>query len=385
MRRSPERQGKRSPLAYATVLAVLGGCAQIAGLRDRVLEDAGPPTTDGAVVDAPVRDATDGGAPDAADSTLDGAPDTTPPRPDAPGNDAPTIDAPASDAADAVADTSADGPVPNPVWTLAPSPTAATTFYAISGSGPSDAWIVGTGVLLQWAGSQWLNVTEAVTAQAWRGVWSVGYEDIWIVGTNVGGELVGGNYTPTAGAPALACVWAQSSIVYAGSSSGVFTAEGSLWQQAPGPGGNILAMGGRAGSEVWAAGDALSVLGPNGWISEADLTGPFAAVTSVTPGVAFVAGPAGSGNNVNRISDPGYTGNPSQTGVPFTGVNFNAIWANASSDVWAVGDVGAIAHFDGTSWMLVPPLTTSSLRGVWGSSANDVWAVGDNGVILHYH
>jgi len=82
--------------------------------------------------------------------------------------------------------------------------------------------------------------------------------------------------------------------------------------------------------------------------------------------------------------------------LPAGNVDFNdshnAIWGSAPGDVWAVGDLGGISHWDGTGW------TQSTygalpffpfLNKVHGSSAGDVWVAGRNfdastGIILHY-
>ena len=74
--------------------------------------------------------------------------------------------------------------------------------------------------------------------------------------------------------------------------------------------------------------------------------------------------------------------------MPVSG-SFHAIKANSPTDVWAVGDLGAvgsvnavtaIAHFNGTAWSAVPspsPGHIANLTGVTTSNAaNNVWAVG---------
>ncbi len=43
----------------------------------------------------------------------------------------------------------------------------------------------------------------------------------------------------------------------------------------------------------------------------------------------------------------------------------NVIRGRSVSDVWAVGALGAIAHFDGTSWRRSDPGTRDSIRGIW--------------------
>jgi hypothetical protein len=67
-----------------------------------------------------------------------------------------------------------------------------------------------------------------------------------------------------------------------------------------------------------------------------------------------------------------------------------SIWGSSASNVWAVGDNGAILHYNGTSWSSASSPTLQLLNSVWGTSSSDVWAVGGytvgadmSGTILH--
>ena len=60
------------------------------------------------------------------------------------------------------------------------------------------------------------------------------------------------------------------------------------------------------------------------------------------------------------------------------------VWGSGPSDVFAVGDVGTIVHYDGTGWSVMSSGTHRCLAGVWGSSASDVFVVGSYGTILHH-
>ena len=60
------------------------------------------------------------------------------------------------------------------------------------------------------------------------------------------------------------------------------------------------------------------------------------------------------------------------------------VWGGSAMDVFAVGGVGTILHYDGNTWSAQASGTTGLLLGVWGSSATDVYVVGDNNTILHY-
>src|SRR2546423_3409495 len=60
------------------------------------------------------------------------------------------------------------------------------------------------------------------------------------------------------------------------------------------------------------------------------------------------------------------------------------VWGSSASDVWAVGAIGTILHYNGVTWSSVSSGTSQGINGVWGSSAANVWAVGVSGTILHY-
>jgi len=64
------------------------------------------------------------------------------------------------------------------------------------------------------------------------------------------------------------------------------------------------------------------------------------------------------------------------------------VFGLSETDVWAVGEQGTVAHFDGNQLALSSTPTTLTLYGVWGAAANDVWAVGgkpgSSSVALHF-
>lgn len=71
------------------------------------------------------------------------------------------------------------------------------------------------------------------------------------------------------------------------------------------------------------------------------------------------------------------------------GNSLEAVWANSPTDIWAVGLLGAVVHWDGVDWKSVNAGTSLNLWDVWGSGPNDVWVVGQASttafaVILHY-
>jgi hypothetical protein len=67
-----------------------------------------------------------------------------------------------------------------------------------------------------------------------------------------------------------------------------------------------------------------------------------------------------------------------------TAPDLSAVWGSARGDVFTVGDLGVILHYDGTAWAPMESGTTEQLIDVWGTSGSNVFAVGDMGTILHF-
>jgi hypothetical protein len=64
--------------------------------------------------------------------------------------------------------------------------------------------------------------------------------------------------------------------------------------------------------------------------------------------------------------------------------DLNDVWGSGPDDVYAVGQLGALFHYNGADWtQVVLTGMTNTLTGVWGTAANDVFAVG-NDTIMHY-
>jgi hypothetical protein len=112
---------------------------------------------------------------------------------------------------------------------------------------------------------------------------------------------------------------------------------------------HLLAVSAAASNNVWAVGAAVG----NGTM--ADLP---------TPLVAFY-------NGISWTTD---------RTLP-TSNYLRAVWAAAPNDVWAVGDSGAIIHFDGNDWTSSPSGVTQHLYAITGAG-NTLWAAGTGGVIL---
>jgi len=62
----------------------------------------------------------------------------------------------------------------------------------------------------------------------------------------------------------------------------------------------------------------------------------------------------------------------------------NGVWASNPTDVYLVGDKGAVVHFWGTGSTGMVSGTTKDLKSVWGSGRSDIFAAGEAGTIIHY-
>jgi hypothetical protein len=56
--------------------------------------------------------------------------------------------------------------------------------------------------------------------------------------------------------------------------------------------------------------------------------------------------------------------------------HLTAAWGSGRDDVWAVGQAGAVLHWDGVTWSFVDAGVTDDLTAVWGTSPYEVWVAG---------
>lgn len=160
---------------------------------------------------------------------------------------------------------------------------------------------------------------------------------------------------------------------------------GTAWALQPTPVAGLLTLTdvwGSSGADVWATAvptDTLLHYNGTAW------------------SVVIVSGTHGGtmGVSGNRNSDVYAVGNGGAiihyngaTWSPLTSGTTNDlldVWAARDSNVFAVGRGGVILHWNGSFWAPQASGTTNDLNGIWGTSGQDVFAVGVNGTILHYN
>jgi hypothetical protein len=200
---------------------------------------------------------------------------------------------------------------------------------------------------------------------------------------------------------------------YATAEDGVLQFRSGVWNKAQGSPTNVVAIDGRSATDMY-----IATAGSPGALYSWDgatfthLTdvGPAlgAAVVEAKPNDVWILGDTlQHWNGTTLSSQAGPSGGPIQHAwwmaqddiwaigffagvmhyngatwaamtVPDIG-GYTSMWANGPHDLW-LGGVGTTAHYDGTSWQVIPIDSPSPNGGItlWGSGPNDVFAFGRN-------
>lgn len=268
-------------------------------------------------------------------------------------------------------------------WTPSLNPTN-RSLRAVWGSGSTDVWAVGDGgTISHFNGAFWSGVISPTTADL-TGVWGSASNDVWAAGNGVILHNTNGSWvTSWTGTARLAAIWgaAASAIWAAGtdpsSGQGVFLRYSAAagWQTVQTVAEPIQALWGTSATDGWAAGSAGGIyqlagstwsLGPAG-AEAANLVAGWSSGQSES----WTAG----GPSVQRFQGTSWS-----MAHPPGSFNVRALWGTAPTNLWAVGEGGAIFHWDGTSWSAFngASATTTSLAAAWAASATAAWAVGEN-------
>jgi hypothetical protein len=292
--------------------------------------------------------------------------------------------------------------------------------YQITGSGPSDIWIVADpypdagpsfspcardastgrfckGILLRGDGATWSLVTslgDGSVPPVWvetLAVWVVGNDDAFVgVPTSEVFLWDGAQWTPYSlqDNRVLNFFWGSGPNDVWGTKDSLYLGhwDGNTWVHVDSVHGGPLAGG--APGDWWVAGDSFF---PDAGLLPT-VTHHLPSQGGCPPDAARVfAGPSEPYCCVDASGAPCgfFDAAVDLTRIecaagPFDAIGgvINAAWASASDDVWFVGS--RTFHFDGTSWTCMATPSTNQLHGVWGTSRRDVWAVGDAGTLLHF-
>ncbi|MGC4119166.1 MAG: hypothetical protein QM765_32285 [Myxococcales bacterium] len=208
-----------------------------------------------------------------------------------------------------------------------------------------DAWgFSKTGAVWRFDGRAWSLGKPPLGFGPPLAVWGTGKADVWLAGLS--GDLRHWNGTEWQAEPPDPCP----------SPRGMTSAGGALWLSGP---------------------SGLCQRTAEGTTVHKEPCGEPITAVETPDGVWFAAGSLlrwdGQGvKNVNQAMP-----------AAMEHQRFFGIWASGTGEIWAVGEGGVTARFDGKHWLAIPSGTSETLRGIWGSSPTNLWAAGDQGV-LHW-
>lgn len=243
-------------------------------------------------------------------------------------------------------------------WSPMRSPTTEDLHF-VFGLGENDVYAGGYGgMVFHFDGTEWAEETtgvDEISEITLRGAWGEG-EDLYVVGDKGtilhlhGDKWVKEDSLSTYNLPGI---WGVSLVdIYVSAAGGtVLRRMGGAWstQQVTMGSVTLNAIFGFSNKELWAGGTggALAVHDAGGWNPE--------------------------------ISNDAYER------------TIHSVWAFSPSDVWYIGADGALIHSKGSKWMTSDIAATyyknHSFYGLWGlqdEESNQAFAVGEKGAILHY-
>ena len=277
---------------------------------------------------------------------------------------------------------------------------AGVTLRAVWGSSSSDIYVVGDyqssqsrNIVLHYNGSTWSVVEDDLwdgSSYYFYSVWGRNSNDVYIGNSSdrvfyydgtsweditdynvVDGDIYG--------------LWASSSYVYGTTRYGVIPKwDGSTWTEAQGgPFGTLRSIWVGSENDAIAVGELGLIMRYDGTKWEDEVDGAYDNYSYYgISGVEdnwFV-----SGSNGKFLWNTG-SGWDVAGGFDATFEPLYDVWAQGNEAI-AVGDDGAIVHFDGTNQNLMTngAPVKYDLQAVWGTSMTNVYAVGNEGTVIHY-
>lgn len=268
---------------------------------------------------------------------------------------------------------------------------------AITGSGASDLWAVGhDGLALHFDGTSWRSIQTPTRAPLTH-AWSPRPNEVWILGTadNGDGLLLRGSAAGLTASPApgrdrgvpRAIAGRGPDEVYVVIDSNdpmapsLWRWDGSQWRPEMPPGGRSSGVAAVAASplgSIWIA-TTMSEIAER-------TNGMWSPGARLPPGLRFDGALCVTGDNAAWLTlGAGSVARvrASMWGATLDTQRTRGLWCGASDSVWAVGDGGRTAQWDGARWS-ERSAGASDLRGVWSDGRGEAWAVGARGVIVHY-
>ena len=252
---------------------------------------------------------------------------------------------------------------------------------SVWGSGSSDVWIGGAGVLWRWQDGTWAVVT--VGSRSFTAITGTSASEVWFAGSD--GAVLrwnGGSLSTVHGSSVFGAggIWVgDPNDVWVSYYHSIEHWDGNAWTPLS-LSYSINGLSGAAAGDVWGVGTGGAIAHWNGrtW-SPAPPPAPGLTAPSQLPYGVRALWVSGA-NDVWLASMSflyHFDGSAMTSITPRPGVhNINVLWGSGPRDVWAFGAGGEIIHWDGVHWSLAENTGTDEFLDGGGSSANDIWAVG---------
>jgi uncharacterized protein YjdB len=271
-------------------------------------------------------------------------------------------------------------------WTAMTSPTS-QDLNDVWMESPTSAFAVGVnGVAVQLTGTTWAT-SATNSSERLNAVWFAGSNTWFAVGTN--GELLrwlSGTWTRLQSNTqfTLNDVFgiAPNDVYAVGQTGLVMHWDGATWTtlDANGVYSDLYSITGTStgGSKIFIGGDRIVVQIIGGVVTPSSIDAPylvgFFSASADANGAIWLGGERGAElRNTN--------GNWATMNIAPDLID---VWATSTTNAWAVGELGFIYRFNGTTWTRQTSPTSTTLNAVWGSGSSDAFAGGNNGIILHW-
>jgi hypothetical protein len=270
-----------------------------------------------------------------------------------------------------------------------------TSIQALGGCSENDIFAVGMGtatqsgapIALHYDGQDWKFMDVPGDQPLWA-TWCVAPNDVWAVGFNSTVVHYDGEaWEPVAmpePAGILTAVWASSAndVLVGGQNGILFHYDGSAWVKVEtGSDHWIRSISGTGPNDIHVVGDGVRLHFDGAtWLKQEGQEGT-RSVWAFGSDSAFAA----TQGRIDRFNGTAWT--PVYTapygakqGAGF--VEYHDLWGTSPTNLWGVGSIGAVTHFDGTDFTTVVDLP-HALYTMWGVSPSEV-VVGGFPVVLRY-
>jgi hypothetical protein len=187
----------------------------------------------------------------------------------------------------------------------------------------------------------------------------------------------------------------DGSVTSNGLTSGICSASGWCWSDTTLQSNALTGVWGAGANDVWAVGAGGTILHWDGATWSPSASGTTATLRDVWGSASDDVWAVGPGTLLHW-DGKAWANVVAALAPTFTSASLyvQRVWGTSATDVWAVcGSTypavpnvpnGAILHWNGSSWALVPSPNTNFFGGIWGSGPNDVWAFAAQSSVVHW-